>query len=468
MWLSPAAAYPAAAKTAASRARPAQRACYAHPVDRAPLVDTYKFPVSQPREIRAVCNPSMPLLPEDDPLHEDLSAVQGGPRFEKIENRIRMADRGQFVRELVTGHAGSGKSTELLRLAARLRQPKETQSFHVVYIDAFEHLSQWGIRLPHVIVALVAGLVRQQREDLKETRSAKTLAARIKALVGNVSGEIAKSIDSLTQIPVLTGLLRTNQEFSSKFRDQAVAQIQDLLRLLNDLVAEVSQALNVEIVFIVDNLEKIPEQPAEGGASLHEALFVRDLPLLDIPAHLVLTYPISLNYSSAELPRAFPSASKTTLPMVGVRLPPGADERGDDPDGIAALRHLLLKRVKREVFADDEAIDHVIRSSGGCVRDLMRFVGELPIVASPPFTREHVDLAVQDFKNDYERVMQGKPYVRHLREIEQTGRIPDDLAPDGKSEILLGLVVLEYDTDTWFDVHPLAKRTRTFLAARNG
>lgn len=437
-------------------------------MERTPLVETYRFPVSLPREIRAVCNPSMPLLPQDEPLHENLSAVQGGLRFEKIENRIRMADGGQFVRELVTGHAGSGKSTELLRLAARLREPRETQSFHVVYLDAFEYLSQWGMRLPHLIVALTAGLVRQQRDDLKETRSAKTFAARLKALVGGISGEIAKQLDTVAHIPVLTSLLRTNQEFSAKFRDQAVSQIQDLLRLLNDLVAEVARDLNVEIVFIVDNLEKIPEQAADGATSLHEALFVRDLPLLDVPAHLVLTYPISLNYSNAELPRAFPNASKTTLPMVGVRRPPGAGERGDDDAGIAALRQLLLRRVQLDVFANDEAIDHLIRSSGGCVRDLMRFAGELPIVAAPPFTREHVDQAVQDFKNDYERIMQGKPYVRFLPEIEKTGRISDELAPDWKREILLGLVVLEYDTDTWFDVHPLAKRTRAFTAARDG
>lgn len=437
-------------------------------MDRTPLVSTYQFPVSLPREIRAVCNPSFPLLPEDEPLHENLSAVQGGARFEKIENRIRMADRGQFVRELVTGHAGSGKSTELLRLAARLRQPRGAQEFHVVYLDAFEHLSQWGLRLPHILIALLAGLTQQERVDLKDTRSAKSMVARIKALVGSFSGEVAKQFDSLAHIPILTTLLRTNQEFSSKFRDQAVTQIQDLLRLLSDLVAEVVSDLNVDIVFIVDNLEKVPEQATEGAASLHEALFVRDLPLLDIPAHLVITYPISLNYSNAELPRAFPTASKTTLPMVGVRLPPGAGERGDDPRGIAALRNLLLRRVKREAFADDEAIEHLIRSSGGCVRDLMRFTGELPIVATPPFTRGHVDQAIQDFRNDYERILQGKPYVRHLPQIEQTGRIPDELAPDWKREILLGLVVLEYDTDTWFDVHPLVKRTRTFMAARNG
>lgn len=410
----------------------------------------------------------MPLLPEDDLLHEDLSAVQGGARFEMIEKRIRMADGGSFARELVTGHAGSGKSTELLRLATRLRAPKGTQAFHVVYLDAFEYLSQWGIRLPHIVIALLAALAREQRVDLKETRSAKKLVTRIKDLAGSVSKDLAKDLDSLAHLPILTAALRASQELSTKFRDQAVTQIQDLLRDLNDLVAEVVADLHVEVVFIIDNLEKIPEQTADGHVSLHEALFVRDLPLLDIPAHLVLTYPISLNYSNVELLRVFPGSNKTTLPMVSVRRPPGSPERGDDREGIAALRHLLLRRVKREVFADDEAIEHMIRSSGGCVRDLMRFVGDLPIVAEPPFTRDHVDRAVQDFKNDYERILAGKPYVRYLGAIEQSGRISDDLEPDWKREILLGLVVLEYDTDTWFDVHPLAKLTRAFTAARNG
>lgn len=47
-------------------------------------------------------------------------------------------------------------------------------------------------------------------------------------------------------------------------------------------------------MFILDNLEKIPEGETEGGVSVHEALFSRELPLLEVPAHLVLTYPIEL------------------------------------------------------------------------------------------------------------------------------------------------------------------------------
>jgi hypothetical protein len=437
-------------------------------VERTPLSSTYTFPVSEPRQIRAVCDPSLPLLPADDLLHENLSAVQGGARFEELERRIRMASDNLFVRELVTGHAGSGKSTELLRLAARLREPKGTQAFHVVYLDAFEYLSQWGIRLPHIIVALLAALAKQERDDLKDTRSAKKLVQRIKSLAGGVSKDIAKDIDTLAHIPILTAALRASQELSAKFQDQAVTQTQDLLRDLNDLVAEVVAELHVDIVFIIDNLEKVPEQSASGYTSLHEALFVRDLPLLDLSAHLVLTYPISLNYTSSELLRAYRNSTQTTLPMVGIRTPPGTRERGDELAGIAALRHLVLRRVKREVFASDEAIDHLIRLSGGCVRDLMRSLGTLPVVADPPFTREHVDHAIRDSRNFYERILAGKPYVRHLPIIEETGIISDDLAPDWKREILLGLVVLEYDTKTWFDVHPLVKLTRAYAAARNG
>lgn len=42
------------------------------------------------------------------------------------------------------------------------------------------------------------------------------------------------------------------------------------------------------------------------------------------------------------------------------------------------------------------------------------------------------------------------------------------MAEDWKREILLGLVILDYDTNTWFGAHPLVKLTRAFTAARNG
>jgi hypothetical protein len=435
-----------------------------------PLTERFTFPVTNPRHVRAVCDPTAPLSAEDQlKLHEDLSPVQGGAKFEQIARRIRYAVGSHHTRELVTGHAGSGKSTELLRLATSLRTPAADGSyFHVVYIDADEYLSPWDLRLPQVILALLAALAQEPRVDLKKTKTASTLVARLKAITKALGGEVAKKFDDITGLPALATALRVNQEMSAEFGAAGLRQRESLLELTRDLVTEVRSQLPpgvVDLAFVIDNLEKIPEQEVASGGSLHETLFVRELPTLDIPAHLVLTYPISLNYDSAELMRAFRGSHRTTLPMVAVGQSPRAKTRGDDRTGMDALTRLLGKRVDLAMFESSDAVDELVRLSGGCVRDLLRMMGELPIVADAPFTIEKVRTAASEFRNDYTRLLQGKPYVKYLPRISETGTIPDEMDSVWQREILLGHVVLEYNSDVWFDVHPLVKATPTYQAA---
>jgi hypothetical protein len=432
------------------------------------LTDRYQFPVRDPRQVRTVCDSTLPLLPGDQAaLHEDLSRVQGGPRFERIERRIRDASGAHYARELVTGHSGSGKSTELLRLVSQLRIPKGGVAFHVVYVDADEYLSPWSLRLPQIIVAIVAALVREPRLDLKNTRSATPLLGRLRKIAGVLGEEVAKKIDNLAGLPLFATMLKVSSELSSQFRDEALRQRQELVDLTRELIAEVRIQLPAEVadlVFVIDNLEKIPEQALPGGESLHDVLFVHDLPSLDLPAHMVLTYPISMNYTSSELGRAFPGGIRTTLPMVSIRTQPDDGPQRDLQAGLDALTRLVGRRIDLGLFADIEVVEHAARLSGGCVKDLLRLIGELPIVGKGevPFTRDMIDTVANELRNDYTRLLQGKAYVKLLPAIARTGEIPDDIDPSWKREILLGLIVLEYDGDTWFDVHPLVKRNRRY------
>lgn len=435
---------------------------------RPPIQDTLTLPAVGRREVRAACDPSRPLIAEEQAqLHEDLSIVQGGDRIAQVENRIRDAWAESYVSELVTGHAGCGKSTELLRLASELRKPKEGRAYHVVYVDAYDYLNPFEVRLPQLVVSLMAALADEPRIDLQNTRSGPRLWTQVRGLLKAAGREIGS--DLAKEIPVLKSLLRVDLQFVRAFRRQSDDHIQQLLGSIRDLVLEVRAQLPAEIselVFVVDNLEKIPDGETETKVSLHETLFLRELPLLDLPAHLVLTYPISLNYSSVALRQVFHDARQTTIPMVGIRQKPGAAVRGDDAEGIAALRRLIARRVRLDrVFADEAAIAAVIRESGGCVRDLLRLVGEMPTVGAIPFSTATVETVIADYINEYERILQGKPYLHLLHTIERTGAFPVDTNELWKQQLLLGLVVLEYDTGTWYDVHPLAKRTRAYRAA---
>ncbi len=158
---------------AAGSSRRATKAATLAPLAPPALLHTeLALPARTPRDIFAVCDPVRALTPEEQPvLHEDLSEVQGGDRFGRIELRLRRAGPGRYLRELVTGHSGCGKSTELLRLASALRVPKDGAAFHVVYVDANASLSPHEARLPQLLVALLAALAEEPRWDLRATRS---------------------------------------------------------------------------------------------------------------------------------------------------------------------------------------------------------------------------------------------------------------------------------------------------------
>lgn len=441
-----------------------------------PLTEEFSFPVREPSALRAVCEPSFVLGPADQALlHEDLSSVQGADRIHQIETRIRRSRYEAYNRELLTGHAGCGKSTELLRLADELRKPKPEQAFHVVYLDAYEYMNPSEVRLPQLIVALLLALAEQPMFDLRTNPPAMTLARQLGELFGDAKKEIFK--DLVGNVPILKSLLRIDLPVQRAFRERATAVTQRLIELARDTVQEITRRLpagHAGIVFVIDNLEKIPNLPTETRQNLHEALFHHELPLLDLPAHLVLTYPISLNYGGVGLRQLFRNAQLTTIPMVSVRDkpdpgPPHDGPRGDDTRGMAALRRLIGRRVDiSAVFDGEPTLDEAIRMSGGCVRDLLRFVSDLPIHAEPKFTIAAVHQVVADYTNEYERLLQGKPYLRLLHEIERTGAFPEQIDDEWKRQLLLGLVVLEYDTGTWYDVHPLVKRTRAFRLARPG
>lgn len=433
------------------------------------LSEKFKLPVTRPEHIAAVCDLA-PVQPGDrTKLYVNLAARQGGDRIDRLEKRLRYAGDGVFRRELVTGHAGSGKSTELLRLAGELRRPKGGKSFHVVYVDANERLGMWNLRLPQIVLAMIGALSEEPRLDLKNNQAASSFSARLKAIAGAIGGELAKRVDGIAGIEVLGSAIRASQELSNQFRDKAAAQMQELLRSASDFVAEVARQLASDVVFIIDNLEKVPEQVIEGGRSLHEVLFVQELPLLDLPGHQIFTYPISLNYWAYELTQRYPASSKTTLPMVSVRESPDDLDRprGDDDVGIDLLVECLARRIDiDQLFDERETVRHLVKLSGGCVRDVMRFAGALPVVNDhPPYDVQAVNRAVADFTSDYERLLGGKDYVAMLPAIATTGQFTEAFGIDSKREILLGLVALEYDTATWFDVHPLVKRTRAYRAA---
>lgn len=435
-----------------------------------------RLPVDEIRWIQSVCEPRIPLGPEDAALWEDLHEARGGNRFEELERSIRRAPPNQYLTHLVTGHQGSGKSTELLRLAKELQTPKEGRSFHVVLLDAAKHLSLIDVRLPDLLAAFLPALLE---DSLLKVPATKTAAAMWKRLAKAAGEEGLKLAADLTEgVPGLGGALRTIPGFVEKFRMRTQNETPRAIEELSDLFQEVRNTLVKEgiedLVVVIDNLEKVQRRslPDDERRTNHHELFLEQLPLLaGLRTHLVITFPLSLHLSQTSARLQLPGTQCVMVPMVRVRQPPNDDPgavRGPDEEGVAALRRTLGKRVSLgKVFASDAVARSAITWSGGCLRDLLRLVSQASLRRDAlPITIEDIEAVAQIEVGNFERVLQGRPFLRALHEVERTGAFPADFDEASRQWLLYELIVVEYDRGTWFDVHPFACATRAYRLAK--
>jgi predicted AAA+ superfamily ATPase len=103
--------------------------------------------------------PSM-ALEQDDERYVDFQDVRGeNDEVGIMFRRINRTSNG-FLCQLLTGHRGCGKTTELFRLKRKL----EEYNFFVVYFDAEETLDISDLDYPDVLLAIAEQLEAQLRE----------------------------------------------------------------------------------------------------------------------------------------------------------------------------------------------------------------------------------------------------------------------------------------------------------------
>ena len=93
---------------------------------------------------------SSPGNPVSDPSYYiDFSDVRGGDIVRELASTISLSP-DMSTTQLRTGHVGSGKSTELLRLRSQL----ETAGFHVVYFDSGNDLEMSDVEVTDILLAI--------------------------------------------------------------------------------------------------------------------------------------------------------------------------------------------------------------------------------------------------------------------------------------------------------------------------
>lgn len=423
------------------------------------------YPVTTVDDAYQACHPEIPLEPGDG-RYVDLTPVRGGFGVATVvSDRIRRTRPPLFHQQLLTGHRGSGKSTELKQLQASLRQ----DGYFAVYADVEEVLDLGDISYLDVLLVVARAIDQELREqgialskrlleDLdrwfaeiiltEEQRKDITATLRTEFAVEPTVPLLARMLASVT------GQIRSGSSRKTEIRRTLERELRVFLQRLNDLIADARLRLArkkwKDLVVIVDGLEKVPWNTLPEGRTTHSALFVDHAEQLKAPqCHIVYTVPISLVFNF-NLGDAF-ADPPIVLPMVKVDREDGAPHEA----GRAALFEVVARRVEVEqVFENPACLERLVETSGGVVRDLMRLVRLSCDGAEKRITGGHVAQAVNSLVLQYGRLIKDEHRER-LIQIARERRAPND---EESGWLLWHRLVLEYQDDQrWADLHPAVK-----------
>lgn len=417
------------------------------------------------RDAYNAVDPVIPL-PSGDPRYVDCTDVRGNEDVVTyLYNAITRSDR--HTHQLFTGQRGSGKSTELLRLKARL----EAAGLAVIYFAADEDLDPQDLVYSDLLLAVARRIESEMRG-----RSTPLDADLLK----NVERWFAESLytedewrSAQRELGAQAGLdlgvqaraVKTNIRLKL---DPRIAQLIDNVNLLlKDAVARTRRNRQTDLVVLIDNLDRIAFVDVGGGRTSHDALYIEHgEQLIALDCHVVYTVPISMLYApkATILRGIFPESH--VPPMIKTH-EPRAQGGGDSAAGLMRLRQILAERLDLDRLFEPDAVEHLCRLCGGHPRDLMVLVRHAIDYADEratlPITLNVVRRSEGRLVSAYSRMVPEAHFPK-LARVHLTNEVAND---SDHQQMLYNLSVLEYANglEPWHDVHPAVQLLARFTQA---
>lgn len=337
--------------------------------------------------------------------------------LQPIKTYLR-AMKQEPVKILFSGHRGSGKSTELTRLAkdleneffgvrtsARSLNPADLNYVDVVLACAAslfrEATSKAGqVKIPAALWRGVLDLLTSEviAETTIKVPKAGSIGAKVNALVFSIEGKYGKETET-----------------RQTMRRRLLPYVNDLIEQTNGVCRELDRVTGRPPLIIFEDLDK-PDMDAA------RALFFDHATTLNSMAcHVIYTFPISLCYSNEFRARVREYSNHFLLPNVHLY------HRDDTPhpEGREVLKSVVTRRISEDLF-DRAALNLMVELSGGLMRDLTRLVRDAALQAltdgKPIITPDVVQWVAAGIANEYRRVLLPEHYDA-LREARKTKQI---------------------------------------------
>jgi len=414
-----------------------------------------------------------PLWPERQAdLYVDLDEVRGNmDTVSRLEKTIRLAE-GKPTCQVLAGHKGSGKSTELLRLKKQIESGGS--SFFVVYVEADDDIDRNDVDFPDVLIAIVRQIAAQLKERAGITLKPGFFKSRLERLKGILTSEIDfESFELDLGLMKLGGAMKGSPDARKKIRNILEPDTNNLLYAANEVigqgVAELVKQQKAGLVVVMDDLDKMIVREREGTRSTtDEYLFVnRAAQLTAFQCHVIYTIPLSLAYShhSPTIAAAYGGEQVPVVPMT--RVADGPPKAGRNEPGVRKFREIIERRLKAadaresDVFASDDVRDELIALSGGQPTELMTLVRDAIITHDLPVDQKSLERAKIDGRRGYARFLRAEhwPIIKEIRKTGDYTRTSEN-EPIFR-ELLHSRAVLQYVNDEeWYGLNPMVATLR--------
>ncbi|MBN1290386.1 MAG: hypothetical protein JXB48_00980 [Candidatus Latescibacteria bacterium] len=410
-------------------------------------------------------------LESNDPMRVDTESGRGKFNFTKLYRYLSVDTKTyQFqgnkppkkIYIAFCGHRGCGKSTELKRLASILDREG---LFLVVFLNASEELDTNNLEYADVFMALAKKLIEKLEElslsvnpiYIKKLESWFKQSIIVNAKIKDYAMEIQAGVSAKSGIPFLgnifaniTSKIKNNATYKEELREVVTNAFSLFAEGFNELITAIRDILPVQqnrqdILFIVDDLEKLPMEKAKD-------IFINNInQLQQINSNFIYSTPIGMLSEGIQLQQFF---QPFTLPMIKIVNKDGSN----NPDGYKVLRDMIFKRADRSLFESESLVDKIIEYSGGNPRHVIHLLAYAYSHAENDiFDKEAVDSAIDELAVLFQRFLTKEDYDL-LCHIDKTG---DDTPSERARNLLYHLALLEYNA-YWWKSHPAVQKLTAY------
>jgi hypothetical protein len=418
------------------------------------------------RQWIADCDPYAPLDPATDKRYYDLGKAGLRGETDQIEGLLDcIVLKPSQSCQLFSGFSGSGKSTELRRLALLL----EEEGFSVLQADIRDyHDLSHALSVEDLLVIIAGAFGEAVGKRLQEDAPDESYWLRFITFMQQ-DLEIKEAKISLGVADLKIGI-RSDKAFWQKMRETLAVSPGKLREhshaYIRECVARMKQREKSSrgVVFILDSLERLsaplPDLPAVMESLVR--VITDSAELLRLPdCHVVYTIPPYVRLLRPDLAEHYDRVS-LILPVVKVL------ERGEalrpSPPGVAALCELVGRRIPLgQVFgARRDLLEKLVVHSGGHVRTLITFIKELLFHSHRsglPVGEKDIERVVQPFREQAKMAIwrRSVPLLDRIRRSGKVEGIRESEYADLARYMETYVVLCYRNGDGWFEIHPLVR-----------